>query len=148
MFILGIFIAVFLCVVGLRLFQCQHFWIIDSRFLTNYSIGWEGTLVFLLEVLSRLLGKGFYTTGSLESVRETFTDLIDLTREEHVHKIFMAKFIDDTNQGSPSQGDYCSFPFFGKVGVTSTATLNIPGLNVRLSTCLGTIPNVLNALDV
>jgi hypothetical protein len=64
-----------------------------------------------------------------------------------MHNIFMDKFTDDTNQGTPSQGDSCTFPFFGKVGVPLMATLYIPGLNVGLSVWLGTIPNVLNALD-
>jgi hypothetical protein len=59
----------------------------------------------------------------------------------------MAKFLDHTNQGTPSQGDSCAFPFFGNVGVPLMATLYIPGLNVGLSVWLGTIPNVLNALD-
>jgi hypothetical protein len=35
MFLLGIFIGVLLYVVGLRLFQCHPFFIIDSRWLTN-----------------------------------------------------------------------------------------------------------------
>jgi hypothetical protein len=64
-----------------------------------------------------------------------------------VHKIFMAKVSGDTNQGAPSQGDSCSFPFFGNVGVPLMATLYIPGLNVGLPIWLGTIPNVPNALD-
>jgi hypothetical protein len=59
----------------------------------------------------------------------------------------MAKFPDDTNQGTPSQGDSCAFPFFRNVGVPLMATLYIPGLNVGLSDWLGTIPNVSNALD-
>jgi hypothetical protein len=85
---------------------------------------------------------GFYTTGSPESVCETFTDLNDHAREEPVHNIFMAKVPDDTNQGTPSQGDSCAFPFFGNVGVPLMATLNILGLNVGLPVWLGTIPNV------
>jgi hypothetical protein len=105
-------------------------------------------LVFLLETWSRLfIGIVFYTTGSLESVCETFTDLNDPAREEPVHKIFMEKVPDDTNQGTPSQGDSCAFPFFGNVGVPLMATLYIPGLNVGLPVWLGTIPNVLNSLD-
>jgi hypothetical protein len=59
----------------------------------------------------------------------------------------MAKFLGDTNQGSPSQGDSCSFPFFENVGVPLMATLYIPGLNVVLPVWLGTIPNVPNSLD-
>jgi hypothetical protein len=59
----------------------------------------------------------------------------------------MEKVPDDTNQGTPSQGDSCAFPFFGNVGVPLMATLYIPGLNVGLPVWLGTIPNVLNSLD-
>jgi hypothetical protein len=80
-------------------------------------------------------------------VCETFTDLNDPARGENVHKIFMDKVIDDTNQGTPLQGDSCSFPFFGNVGVPLMATLYIPGLNVGLPVWLGTIPNVPNTLD-
>jgi hypothetical protein len=89
----------------------------------------------------------FDNIGSSESVCETFTDLNDPTRGEPVHKIFMAKVPSDTNQGAPSQGDSCAFPFFGNVGVPLMATLYIPGLNVGLPVWLGTIPNVPNALD-
>jgi hypothetical protein len=89
----------------------------------------------------------FDNTGSPESVCETFTDLKDPTRGEPMHKIFMDKVLDDTNQGTPSQGDSCGFPFFGNIGVPLMATLYIPGLNVGLPVWLGTIPNVLNALD-
>jgi hypothetical protein len=80
-------------------------------------------------------------------VSETFTNLNDPTRGEHVHKIFMAKFPYNTNQGTPSKGDSCAFPFFRNVGVPLMATLSIPGLYVGLPVWLGTIPNVLNALD-
>jgi hypothetical protein len=80
-------------------------------------------------------------------VCEIFTDLNDPAREEPVHKIFKEKCIDDTNQGTHSQGDSCAFPFFGNVGVPLMATLYLPGLNVGLPVWLGTIPNVLNALD-
>jgi hypothetical protein len=89
----------------------------------------------------------FDNTGYSESVCETFKDLNDPARVEPLHKIFMAKFLDDTNQGDPSQGDSCSFPFFGNVGVPLMATLYILRLNVGLPVWLGTIPNVLNALD-
>jgi hypothetical protein len=74
-------------------------------------------------------------------------DLNDPTREEPMNNIFIPKFIDDTNQGTPSQGDSCGFPFFGNIGVPLMVTLKIPGLNVGLPVWLGTIPNVLNALD-
>jgi hypothetical protein len=115
--------------------------------LTNLSIGWEGPLVFLLKVLSRLLGVGSFTIGFPESVSETFTDLKDPTREEPVHNIFMAKFLDDTNQRTPSQWDSCAFHFFGNFGVPLMATLNIPGLNVGLPVWLGSIPNFPNYID-
>jgi hypothetical protein len=59
----------------------------------------------------------------------------------------MANFPDHTNQGTPSQMDSCAFPFFGNVGVPLMATFYLPGLNVGLPVWLGTIPNVLNALD-
>jgi hypothetical protein len=115
MFLLGIFSGVFLCIVGLRLCQYHHFWIIDSRWSTNHSIGREGPLVFLLKAWSHLLeGMGFYTTGSPESVCETFMDMNNPTRDEPVHKKVMAKFLEDTNQGTPSQGDSCAFPFLWK----------------------------------
>jgi hypothetical protein len=74
-------------------------------------------------------------------------DLKNLAKGEPMHKIFMAKFPNDTNQGIPMQGDSCDFPFFGNVGVPLMATLYIPGLNVGLLVWLGTIPNVPNALD-
>jgi hypothetical protein len=74
-------------------------------------------------------------------------DLNDSVREEPVHNMFMDKVPDDTNQGTPLQGDFCAFPFFVNVGVPLMATLYIPGLNVGLLVWLGTIPNVLNSLD-
>jgi hypothetical protein len=74
-------------------------------------------------------------------------DLNDPPREEPMHKIFMAKVIVNTNQGTPSQGDSCAFPFFGNIGVPLMATLNILGLNVGLPVWLGTIQNIPNALD-
>jgi hypothetical protein len=89
----------------------------------------------------------FDTTGSSKLVCETFTDLNDPARGEPVHNIFMAKFPGDTNQGAPSQGGSCAFPFFGNVGVPLMATLYILGLNVGLLVWLGTIPNVPNSLD-
>ena len=74
-------------------------------------------------------------------------DFNDPAKGEHVHNIFMEKFIDDTNQGTPSQGDSCAFPFFRNIGVPLMATLYIPGLNVGLPVWLGAIPNVPNAID-
>jgi hypothetical protein len=73
--------------------------------------------------------------------------LNDPVRGEPGHKIFMAKVPDDTNQGTPSQGDSCAFTFLGNIGVPLMVTLYIPGLNVGLPVCLGTIPNVLNDID-
>jgi hypothetical protein len=64
-----------------------------------------------------------------------------------VHNFFMEKVTDDTNQGTPSQGDSFAFPFFGNIGVPLMATLYTPGLNVGLPVWLGTIPNVQNSLD-
>jgi hypothetical protein len=64
-----------------------------------------------------------------------------------MHNIFMEKVIDDTIQGTPSQGNSCAFPFFGNVCVPLIAMLYIPGLNVGLLVWLGTIPNVPNSLD-
>jgi hypothetical protein len=77
----------------------------------------------------------------------TFMDLNDPVRGEPVHKIFMAKVTDDTNQGTPSQEDSCAFPFFKNIGVPLMATLYISGLNVGLAVWLGTFPNVPNDLD-
>jgi hypothetical protein len=64
-----------------------------------------------------------------------------------MHKIFMEKVLDDTNQGTPSQGDSCAFHFLVNVGVLLMSTLYILGLNVGLPAWLGTIPNVPIALD-
>jgi len=89
----------------------------------------------------------FDTTGSSKSVCETLMDLNNPVRGEPVHRIIMDKFLDDTNQGNPSQGDSFAFPLLGNVGVPLMATLYIPGLNVGLLVSLGTIPNILNALD-
>jgi hypothetical protein len=80
----------------------------------------------------------FDNTGLPLSVCENVTDLNDPTR---------TKVPDDTNQGTPLQGDSCAFPFLGNVGVPLMATLYILGLNVGLPVWLGTIPNVLNSLD-
>jgi hypothetical protein len=60
--------------------------------------------------------RGFYTIGSPESVHETFMDMNNPTRDQPVHKKDMAKVLEDTNQGTPAQGDSCSFPFFGNIG--------------------------------
>jgi hypothetical protein len=89
----------------------------------------------------------FYNTSLSDSVCETSKDLNDLVRGEPVHKIFMEKVTDDTNQGTPLQGDSCAFPSFINFGVPLMATLYIPGLNVGLPVWLGTIPNVPDDLD-
>jgi hypothetical protein len=89
----------------------------------------------------------FDNTGSSESVCETFIDLNNSARGKPLHKVLMDKFPDDTNQGTPSQEDSCDFPFFRNISVPLMATLYIPGLKVGLLVWLGTIPNVLNALD-
>jgi hypothetical protein len=89
----------------------------------------------------------FENTRSSKLVCETFTDLNDPARGETLHKIFMAKVPNDTNQGTPSQGDSCVFPFFRNISVPLMATLYIPGLNVGQPGWLGTIANVPNALD-
>jgi hypothetical protein len=64
-----------------------------------------------------------------------------------MHKIFMAKVTNDTDQGTPLQGDPCSFPFFGNMGVPLMSTLYIPRLNVGLLVWLGMPPNVPNDFD-
>jgi hypothetical protein len=74
-------------------------------------------------------------------------DMNNPARDEPMHKNDMAKVLEDTNQGTPTQGDSCAFPFFGNVGAPLMATLNILGLNVGLSVWLWTTPNVLNSLD-
>jgi hypothetical protein len=63
-----------------------------------------------------------------------------------MHNIFMAKVPKDTNQGTPSKGDSCAFPFFGSLGAASMTTLYILGMNVGLPVWLCTIPNVPNVL--
>jgi hypothetical protein len=73
--------------------------------------------------------------------------LKNLARGEPMHNIFMARVPDNTNQGTPSQGDSGAFPFFRNIGVPLMATLYIPRLNVGLPVWLGTIPNFLNSLD-
>jgi hypothetical protein len=90
---------------------------------------------------------GFYTIDSPESVRKNFLDMNNIARDELVYKKFMAKFLEDTNQGTPAQGDSYAFPFFGNVGAPLMATLNIIGLNVGLPIWLWTTLNVLNSLD-
>jgi hypothetical protein len=89
----------------------------------------------------------FDNIGSPEVVCETFMDLNDPTTREPMHNIFMDKVPNDTNQGTPSQGDSCAFPFFRNVVVPLMTTLYIPRLNVELPVWLGTIQNVPNDLD-
>jgi hypothetical protein len=148
MFLLGIFSGVLICIVFLRLCQYHYFWIIDSRWLTNHSVVWEGPLVFLLKAWSRLLeGMGFHTTGSPESVCETFMDMRNPLRDEPVHKKIIAKVLEDTNQETPSQRDSCAFLFFGNIGAPLMATLNISWWNVGLLIWLWTTLNAPNTLD-
>jgi hypothetical protein len=98
-------------------------------------------------VWSRLLeGVGFYTTGFPESACETFLDVKNPTRDEIAHNNVMEKFLEETNHGTPSQGDSYAFPFFGNIGVHLMATLKIPGLNVGLPIWLWTTLNVPNSL--
>jgi hypothetical protein len=49
-------------------------------------------------------------------VCETFSDMNNPTRNDPMHKNVMAKFLEDTNQGTHTQGDSCALPFFGNVG--------------------------------
>jgi hypothetical protein len=91
---------------------------------------------------------GLNTIDSLELVHETLTNLDNPAREEPMHKTIMDKFLGDTSQGIPSQGEFCAFPFFGNVGAPLMATLNILGLTIGLSVWLWTTMNVLNVLDV
>jgi hypothetical protein len=74
-------------------------------------------------------------------------DINNPTRDEPIHNKSIAKVIEYTNQETPSQGDSCTFPFFGNVGAPYMATLIIPRLNVGLPVCFWTNMNVLNALD-
>jgi hypothetical protein len=59
-------------------------------------------------------------------------DMNNPARDEPMHKKVLAKFLEDTNQGTPSQGDSYAFLFFGNVGTSLMATLNISGMNVGL----------------
>jgi hypothetical protein len=69
------------------------------------------------------------------------------TRDEPMHKNDMDKVLEDTNQGTPTQGDSCAFPFFGNIGAPLMVTLNIHELNIGLSVWFWTTLNVLNSLD-
>jgi hypothetical protein len=69
-------------------------------------------------------------------------DMNNLMRDEPMHKNDMEKVLEDSNQGI-----YCYFPFFGTIGASLMATLNILGLNVGIPFWLWNNPNVLNALD-
>jgi hypothetical protein len=56
-------------------------------------------------VWSHLLeGVGFYTTGSAESVHETFMDMNNPARDEPVHKNDMAKFLRIPTKGPLPKG--------------------------------------------
>jgi hypothetical protein len=58
---------------------------------------------------------GFYTTGSLDSVCETFMDMKNPARDEPMHKNDMTNVLEDTNQGTHAQGDFCYFLSYGNV---------------------------------
>jgi hypothetical protein len=65
-----------------------------------------------------------------------------------MHKNFMAKVLEDTNQGTPFDKGSCAFLFFGNIGAPLMATLNILGFNVRLvPVWLWTTRNIQNSLD-
>jgi hypothetical protein len=89
--------------------------------------------------------RGIYTTGFPNLVCNIISNVNIPTRKECVHNTFMTKFLEDTNQGTPSQGDSCAFPFFENIGAPLMPTLNIPRLNVGLPIWLWTTINVLNA---
>jgi hypothetical protein len=89
---------------------------------------------------------GLYTTYLLKSVCETFLYMKNHVRDKHVHNKIMAKVLEDTNQGTPAQGDSCVFPFLGNVGAPLITTLNILGLNVQLLVWFLTTLNVMNYL--
>jgi len=80
-------------------------------------------------------------------MHDTSMDMKNHARDEPMNNKFMAKSLEDTNQGTHDQGDSYAFPFFGNVGSPLMATLNIPGLNVGLLIWLWNTPNVPNALD-
>jgi hypothetical protein len=64
-----------------------------------------------------------------------------------MQNIIIAKFIEGTNQGTHSQGDYCSFPFFKNVGPPLMATLNIIGLIVGLPVWLWPTQSITSSLE-
>jgi hypothetical protein len=74
-------------------------------------------------------------------------DMKNSARDEHVRKKVMAKVLEDTNQGTSTQGDSCDFPFHGNIGAPLMATLNILGLNVGLPVWLCTTLKLPDALD-
>jgi len=87
--------------VGIRLCLYYHFWIINLGWSTNRFTSWEGPLVSLFKSWSRILeGISFYTTGSLESVCDTFSDMNNPARDEPMHEKFMTKVLKDTDQGT------------------------------------------------
>jgi hypothetical protein len=72
-------------------------------------------------------GTYFYIIGSSESVHETFSDVKNHARDKLMHMKFMAKFLEDTNQGTPFEQDSCDFSFFGNIGAPLMATFTILG---------------------
>ena len=57
----------------------------------------------------------------------------------------MARIFEYPNQGTPGQGEPCSFPCFGNVGPPFIATLSIPGLTIWLPTWFFSALAILNA---
>jgi hypothetical protein len=49
-------------------------------------------------------------------VYDTFVDMRNISRDEPMNNNDLEKFLEDTSQGTPSQGDSCAFPFFGNIG--------------------------------
>jgi hypothetical protein len=85
-------------------------------------------------------------TGSSQLVRETQLDAENPAREDPMHKTIMDKFLEDTNQGNPSQWDSCGFYFIGNISAPLMAILKILGLTLGLLVWLWTTPNVPNSL--
>jgi hypothetical protein len=82
---------------------------------------------------------------------DTFSYMNNPTWDEPMHNNIMAKHLEDTKQGTPTQGDSHDFPFFVNVGSPLMEILNIPGLNFVLLVWLWTtlnVPNTLNASNI
>jgi hypothetical protein len=83
----------------------------------------------------------------LELAKETKFALDNPSRKEPMQNIIIAKVLEGTNQGTQSQGDYCSFPFFENVGPPLMATLNIIGLIVELPIWLCPTLSITSSLE-